>query len=185
VFDDKQHDESAESASALQEELETRIAELEQELAEAEDRYLRAAAELRNYRQRVVGQHAQQMQYAHEAVVTALVPVLDHLELALESARSEEQSPQEVVSGVEMTFRQLLSVLEQFGLTRLATVGEQFDPRLHEAIERRPVKDEQIGAGQIIEEFRPGYKLHDRVVRPAEVCVCVKSEASEDTGENQ
>ncbi len=163
-----------------QAELEERIEELEQQVAEYEDRYLRAAAELRNYRKRVADQRAQQLQFAYEQLVTALLPVLDHMELALQSPHSEGESPQEILSGVEMTYRQFQEVLQQFGLRRVDTVGEQFDVSLHEAVERRTVDDEAVASGKIIEEFRPGYKLHDRVVRPAQVCVCVEQEVAGD-----
>ena len=69
------------------------VEELQQALSECEDRYLRAVAELRNYRQRMLAQQAQQLQYAHDQLITALVPVLDHLELALHSARNPSGSP--------------------------------------------------------------------------------------------
>lgn len=163
------------------EDLQVCIEELEEQLAEAEDRRLRAAAELRNYRRRITQQQAQQLQYAHEQLVTALVPILDHMELALESAREEDQPRDEVIAGVEMIHRQLFDTLQQFGLRRVDTVGEEFDPRLHEAIERRAMEDEGLSEGEIIEEIRPGYRLNDRVVRPAEVCVCIRPEkAAED-----
>ncbi len=178
MFDDDNTDEIAEGPS--REDLHARITELEGGLAEAEDRYLRAAAELRNYRQRVVEQQAQQMQYAHEQLISVLLPILDHLELALQSADGGQQSPQEVLAGVKMIYRQLGEALEQFGLTRLETVGQQFDPQWHEAIERRLIEDEAISAGQIVEEFRPGYKLRDRLLRPAEVCVCTRPETPEE-----
>ncbi len=141
---------------------------------------MRAAAELRNYRKRVADQRAQQLQYAYEQLAVALLPVLDHMELALQSARSKDQSPQEILSGVEMTYRQFQEVLQQFGVKRVEAVGRQFDTRAHEAVERRTVEDGAVASGEIIEEFRPGYKLHDRVVRPAQVCVCVRQE---DAGE--
>ncbi len=171
-------EEVAEKSTPSAAELQKRIEELEGEIAQCEDRYLRAAAELRNYRKRVAQQRAQQLQYAHEQLVIALLPILDHMELALQSARSEDQSPQEILSGVEMTYRQFQDVLQQFGLSRMNTLGEQFDANLHEAVERRTVDDEAVAVGEIVEEIRPGYKLHDRVLRPAQVCVCVKQEAA-------
>jgi len=168
--------EATKNASASPAQLQKRIEELEGEVAEYEDRYLRAVAELRNYRKRVADQRAQQLQYAHEQLVTALLPVLDHMELALQSPHSNDESLEEVLAGVKMTYQQFQEVLQQFGLRRVDTVGEQFDVSLHEAVERRTVDDEAVASGEIIEEFRPGYKLHDRVLRPAQVCVCVKQE---------
>jgi len=167
-------EEAAKKESPSQAELETRIEQLEGEVAQYEDRYLRAAAELRNYRKRVADQRAQQLQYAYEQLVIALLPVLDHMDLALQSAQSEDESPEEILAGVEMIYRQLQEVLGQFGVKRVEAVGEQFDSGIHEAVERRTVEDGTVDSGEIIEEFRPGYKLHDRVVRPAQVCVCVK-----------
>ncbi len=177
---EEETEEATKKASFAPAELQKRIEELEGQVAEYEDRYLRAAAELRNYHKRVADQRTQQVQYAHEQLVTALLPVLDHMELALRSARSEDQPPEEVLSGVEMIHRQLLEMLQQFGVKRVATVGEQFDARVHEAVERRSVEDNAMDSGEVIEEFRPGYKLHDRVVRPAQVCVCVEQEVAGD-----
>jgi len=173
-------EEAAKKESPSQAELETRIEQLEGEVAQYEDRYLRAAAELRNYRKRVADQRAQQLQYAYEQLVITLLPVLDHMDLALESAQSEDQSPEEVLAGVEMIYRQLQEVLGQFGVKRVEAVGEQFDSDIHEAVERRTVQHGTVANGEIVEEFRPGYKLHDRVVRPAQVCVCVKQEVAGD-----
>jgi len=173
---EEETEEAAKKESPSRAELEARIEQLEGEVAQHEDRYLRAAAELRNYRKRVADQRAQQLQYAYEQLVTALLPVLDHMDLALESAQSEDQSPEEVLSGIKMIYRQLQEVLGQFGVKRVDAVGEQFDARVHEAVERRTVDDEAVDSGEIIEEFRPGYKIHDRIVRPARVCVCVKQE---------
>jgi len=151
--------EATKNASASPAQLQKRIEELEGEVAEYEDRYLRAVAELRNYRKRVADQRAQQLQYAHEQLVTALLPVLDHMELALQSPHSNDESLEEVLAGVKMTYQQFQEVLQQFGLRRVDTVGEQFDVSLHEAVERRTVDDEAVASGEIIEEFRPGYKL--------------------------
>ena len=177
---EEETEEATEKTPLSQAELEKRIEGLESEVAQYEDRYLRAAAELRNYRKRVADQRAQQLQFAYEQLVTALLPVLDHMELALQSAHSEDQSPEEVLAGVQMIYRQLQEVLQQFGVKRVEAVGEQFDSRVHEAVERRTVEDGTVDSGEIIEEFRPGYKLHDRVVRPAQVCVCVKQEVAEE-----
>ena len=177
---EEETEEATKKTPPSQAELEKRIEKLEGEVAEYEDRYLRAAAELRNYRKRVADQRAQQLQYAYEQLVMALLPVLDHMDLALQSAQSEDQSPEEVLAGVQMIYRQLQEVLEQFGVKRVEAVGEQFDSGIHEAIERRTVEDGAVASGEIIEEFRPGYKLHDRVVRPAQVCVCVKQEGAGD-----
>jgi len=173
-------EEATKKTLSSQAELEKRIEELAGEVAQYEDRYLRAAAELRNYRKRVADQRTQQLQFAHEQLVTALLPVLDHMELALQSPHSEDESPEEVLAGVQMIYRQLQEVLGQFGVKRVEAVGEQFDSRVHEAVERRTAEDGAVDSGEIIEEFRPGYKLHDRVLRPAHVCVCFKQE---DAGE--
>jgi len=173
---EEETEEAAKKESPSRAELEARIEQLEGEVAQHEDRYLRAAAELRNYRKRVADQRAQQLQYAYEQLVTALLPVLDHMDLALASAQSEDQSPEEVLSGIKMIYRQLQEVLGQFCVKRVEAVGEQFDARVHEAVERRTVDDEAVDSSEIIEEFRPGYKIHDRIVRPARVCVCVKQE---------
>ncbi len=155
------------------------LQQLRQEYDKEHDLHLRAAAELRNYKRRVAQQQAQQMQYAHESLLSQLIPILDHFQLALE-ATSTDQAAAEMISGVQMVYEQLMNTLEQFGLQPIEPVGEPFDPQHHEAVERHLVASDDPAAGTVTKVLRPGYRLHQRVLRPAAVKVAVPEDATED-----
>ena len=154
------------------------LQQLRQEYDKEHDLHLRAAAELRNYKRRVAQQQAQQMQYAHESLLSQLIPILDHFQLALEA--STDESAAEMISGVQMVYEQLMNTLEQFGLQPIEPVGEPFDPQHHEAVERHLVASDDPAAGTVTKVLRPGYRLHQRVLRPATVKVAVPEDATED-----
>jgi len=149
---------------------ETRIQELERELAEQKDRMLRAMAEADNVRRRAQRDAEDRVRYANEALLRELIPVLDNLDRALASARAAGGA-ESVVSGVELIQRELLRVLERAGVARYSAVGQPFDPTRHEAIAR--VVSPQAAANTVVSEQLPGYLLHDRVLRPALVAVAV------------
>lgn len=148
---------------------EERIARLEAELEAMKDRYLRALAELENVRRRARLEAEEARRFANERLLSELLPVVDNLARALESA---EQTPNSegLKSGVELIYRQLCDVLARAGLQRIEAVGQPFDPNVHEAIMQVEPKEGEA-PHQVVEELRPGYKLHDRVVRPALVKV--------------
>src|SRR5881409_3865069 len=114
---------------------ETRIQELERELAEQKDRMLRAMAEADNIRRRAQRDAEDRIRYANEALVRELIPILDNFDRALVSARAAGGA-ETVLAGVELIQRELLRVLERAGLSRYSAVGQPFDPTRHEAIAR-------------------------------------------------
>ena len=165
-------------------ELEPKAAELEQRLAEAEakrDEYLgnlqRLAADFDNYRKRVTRDQESLVARAHERLVRALLPVLDDLERALDAACSEASVPSDgdpglqpptiVEDGVRLVARQLREVLEREGLEEIPTDG-QFDPHVHEALLSQPSEADE---GAIVQVLQKGYRLGDRVIRPARVAI--------------
>jgi len=175
-------------AEARAAELEKRIEELEQELEslrasadEAEGKrveYLhdlkRVAAEFENYRKRVARDQEALVARAHERLVKDLLPVLDDLERALLAA-SEHQEAQ-LEDGVRLVHRELQSVLSREGLAEIETDG-LFDPHVHEALLAQPSDREE---GSVIEVVQKGYKLGDRVLRPARVVVAAAAQEAED-----
>ncbi len=171
--------EAGTQAEPTGEDLQQQLQQLRQEYDKEHDLHLRAAAELRNYKRRVAQQQAQQMQYAHESLLSQLIPILDHFQLALE-AKSTDQAAAEMISGVQMVYEQLMTTLEQFGLQPIEPVGEPFDPQHHEAVERHLVASDDPAAGTVTKVLRPGYRLHQRVLRPATVKVAVPEDATED-----
>jgi len=135
---------------------------------EHRDRYLRAAAEFDNARKRAARERDEYTRYANESLLRELLPVLDNFERALQSARNETTAAA-VTAGVELIQRELLRVLEKFGVTSFTSVGQPFDPERHEAIARVPALGQPEGT--VVDETARGYLLNGRVLRPAMVTV--------------
>ncbi|HOK77284.1 MAG TPA: nucleotide exchange factor GrpE [Verrucomicrobiota bacterium] len=152
-------------------------AELRAKAREAEenyDRYLRALAELENYRKRVAREREEAEKYRHEPLLRELLPVLDGLDMAFAvQATSSDRSFEALKAGVAMISQQLRNVLRQAGLEEIDALGKVFDPRLHEAVEHKETLDAEDG--QVIQQLRKGYKYRDRLLRPATVVVAKKA----------
>jgi molecular chaperone GrpE len=146
---------------------------LEQQLADAEskrDEYLdllqRTKADFENYRKRAARDHERLIAHAHERLVKELLPILDDLERALEAAERHEEAA--LVDGVKLVQGSLRKALEKEGLAEIATDGP-FDPHVHEALLTQPGNG--VEAGSVLEVVQRGYRLGDKVVRPARVIV--------------
>ena len=131
-----------------------------------DDSYLRLAADFDNYRKRTAREHAELSQRANERLLNELLPVLDDLERALEAAAEHEEAKLE--EGVRLVHRSLLSLVERHGLTEIATEGA-FDPHVHEALLAQP--GEGAEEGSVLQVLQKGYRLGDKVIRPARVIV--------------
>ena len=167
------------TATPTRVELQQRVEELEQELErlrasadEAEAKrveYLhdlkRLAADFENYRKRVARDQEALVARAHERLVKDLLPVLDDLERALVAAQDHEEAKLE--EGVRLVHRELASLLSREGLAEIETDG-QFDPHVHEALLAQPSDQDE---GSVVEVIQKGYRLGDRVLRPARVVV--------------
>jgi molecular chaperone GrpE len=156
--------EQAEGERAIAE-LEERIALLERERDEYLADVKRLAADFDNYRKRAAREQQSLVARAHERLVKDLLPVLDDLERALEAAEQHEEAKLE--DGVRLVHRELRGTLEKEGLVEIETDGE-FDPHVHEALLSQP-SDEDDGA--ILQVIQKGYRLGDRVLRPARVVI--------------
>ncbi len=150
-----------ESESEPEDEKDKRIKELEHDLAVCR-------ADSYNYRQRVIKERNETRKRSQEEVITAILPVLDNLNRALESAHMNDGN--NILVGVEMVQRQFMSVLEGLGVSEIKTEGESFDPLLHHASGTEEVDDETLD-GKIITENLKGYRTKERVLRPAQVTV--------------
>ena len=158
-----------------------KIADLQQQVGEANDRALRSHAELENYRKRAQRELADERRYAVVPLVRDLLPVVDNLERAIEAANMQIQKVSEgnaasnatdlshLLDGVKMVATQLESVLKAHQAVRIDTVGTPFDPNFHQALAQEP--SDEHPAGTITRAAQSGYKLHDRVIRPAQVFV--------------
>lgn len=152
----------------LLEEAASRNQQMMQRLQEANDLRLRAVADLDNYKKRAAREREELQKFAIEKLLVELLPVLDNLDRALESARPE--MPLEgFVEGVRMNRRLFEETLAKFGVQPFSAVGEEFDPRYHEAIQT--VESHEHPANVVVRELVRGYRLHDRLVRPALVVV--------------
>jgi molecular chaperone GrpE len=146
------------------------IDDLRRQLEEKQDRLLRTLAEMDNMRRRGQRDREEYTRFATESLIRDLIPVLDNFDRALQAARGAPDASR-VVEGVELIQRELLKVLERAGVTRYSALGEAFDPTRHEAT-ARVISTEQP-ANTVVAEVVPGYRLHDRVLRPAQVAVAV------------
>jgi molecular chaperone GrpE len=147
------------------EELEERAALLEKERDEYLADLQRVAADFENYRKRVAREQENLVERAHERLVKELLPVLDDLERALRAAEEHEEAKLE--EGVRLVHRELEDALAKEGLVEIETNGT-FDPHVHEALLSQP---SDKGEGEIIEVLQKGYRLGDRVLRPARVVI--------------
>jgi molecular chaperone GrpE len=146
-------------------------------------KYIRLAADFENYKKRLAKEKADVVAYGNEELIKALLNVIDNLERALDHADSDED-PKPLIEGVKLVHKQFLSCLEKFGVQFVdASPGEEFDPRLHQAIER--VESPDFTPGLIISEMLRGYTLKDRLLRPALVVVSKGPSGAGDTDQGQ
>ena len=125
-------------------------------------------ADFYNFRQRTIKERSETRKRAAEDVITAILPVLDNLDRALEAASSEDTAS--IIKGVDMVRRQFVGVLETLGVSIIKAEGQKFDPALHDAAGTENVDDPELD-GKVITEQLKGYRTKDRVLRPAQVTV--------------
>ncbi|BAU22711.1 co-chaperone GrpE [Caldimicrobium thiodismutans] len=141
-----------------------------EELKEWKERALRYAAELENLKKSFKREREEYFKFALETVFKELLPSIDNLEMALKSFETSS-NVEALKQGVELTLKVLVQTLEKFGLKQFEpAVGEPFHPHFHEALHVEP--HPEVPNGGITKVFQKGYKLHERVLRPALVCVC-------------
>ena len=144
------------------------VEDLKRQVAEKQDRLLRALAEVDNVKRRTQREREDYVRYANEGLVRDLLPILDNFDRALEAARATQEAAK-VVDGVALIQRELLKALERVGVTRYSAVGERFDPNRHEATGR--VVSVNQPPDTVVAELTAGYVLNGRVLRPAQVVV--------------
>jgi len=155
--------------------------------SELNNRFLRLAADFDNYKKRVSKEKTDLSLYANEEMVRELLNVLDNLNLAIEHA-SPDGDISSTVEGIKLVYNLFLSTLDRFGLSAIdSSTGTEFDPRIHQAIER--IETEEITPGLILDELIRGYMFKERLLRPASVTVSTdilekkKSVSTEDSSE--
>jgi len=135
------------------------------------DKYVRSHAEFENIRKRLEKEKLDFVKFANEGLISEFLPIIDNLEIS-EKHIKEAKDFKAVQEGVDMIQAQIQVFLKDIGLERVKTVGEKFDPNVHEAIETVEAKDK--GDGIIVEEMKPGYRLNGRLLRPAVVKIVKK-----------
>lgn len=137
---------------------------LEKELADTKEQLLRVTAEYANFRKRSEKEKNDSFAYATAKTVSEILSVIDNLERALSS---EQEDYEGLKKGVQMTYDGLMASLEKLGVTAYGESGEQFDPNFHNAVMH--IEDDSLDANVITDVFQKGYKINDKVVRPAMV----------------
>ena len=148
--------------------LQEKVDKLEEELKQSEDKYLRLYAEFENFKRRKNKEIEINNVYKSQKVITEILPSLDNLERALQ-VESDNEEIKSLLKGVEMVYEGLLNVLKSEGVELIETENAQFDPNYHHAVMQE--EDSEKESGAILDTFQKGYKLKDRVIRPAMVKV--------------
>ncbi|MGA3164227.1 MAG: nucleotide exchange factor GrpE [Verrucomicrobiota bacterium] len=157
------------------------LTELQVRAAKADehwDRLLRTAADLENFKKRAARERHEVAQSSAAALIQKLLPVLDHFEMAQAAAQTAEVPQGGIASlqdGIAMIQQQLKSILTEAGLEEVNANGQPFDPTVHEAVMQMETPD--APEGQVVQQIRKGYKLHDQLLRPAAVVVAKKPSA--------
>jgi molecular chaperone GrpE len=157
-----------EDASEAVDESEQKIAELQAKLDETENKMLRAQADFDNFKRRSRLDQEAAQKYRAQSLVSEIIPALDNFERALQIEADNDQT-KSLLQGMNMVYNQLVQALKNEGVEAINSVGEQFDPHLHQAVMQ--IEDENYESNSVVEELQKGYKLKDRVIRPAMVKV--------------
>jgi len=137
------------------------------------ERLLRTTADFDNFKKRAAREKQDAIRYANEGLLEKLVPVLDNFDAALSAAQtSSADGAQSLQTGVAMIFQQLKKALTESGHEEVDATGQTFDPNLHEAVSQQESTD--VPEGAVLQQLRKGYKLRDRLLRPATVVVAKK-----------
>jgi len=160
-----------EEIAAEEEAVENELDLLQKELAELKDKYARVHADFDNIKKRLEREKYTAVEYANEKFAKDMIPVVDSLEMALQSADADAK-PEELIAklkeGIELTLKQFTTSLEKHGVT-MVSHEEPFDPNIHNAVQS--VESDEVESGQIVQTFKRGYKYKERPLREAMVVV--------------
>jgi molecular chaperone GrpE len=153
-----------------------RVADLKNKAAKADEnwnKYVRISADFDNYKKRAAREKIEATKYANEALLERLIPILDNFEAAMSAANSAQGSNiDSLKTGVSMILSQFKNFLTDSGLEEIDAAGKPFDPNLHEAVSQQASAD--VPEGQVLQQLRKGYKLREKLIRPAMVIVSKK-----------
>jgi molecular chaperone GrpE len=152
--------------------------ELKKSLEEANEKYVRLYADFENYKKIAARNKEELLRYANDDLMTDVLTVIDHLELALQHTE-ESEGPNPLAEGVELTLKELRNILEKHGLVTIDALGKPFDPAVHHAMSQIETEDAEVNT--VVKEFRKGYMLKERVLRAAMVGVAKKPPETDKT----
>jgi molecular chaperone GrpE len=150
------------------------------ELAQMKDQFLRARADMENYRRRMQREKEEMAKFANEGILKEILPVVDNLDRAIAHAREHEDKGSGLLDGVEMTQRQLHKVLEKYNVCPIDALDQPFDSSCHEAMGQ--MERDDCPPNTVVEEMQKGYTLNERLLRPSMVMVSKKSSSAEGEG---
>jgi molecular chaperone GrpE len=159
---------ASEPAGAAEESPEAALARMQGDLERFKDLALRSQADFDNYRKRAAREKEEAAKYANLVFLERLVPIFDNFELGLAAAKESPEGAS-IVAGMEMVARQLADFLSENGVQPIDALGQPFDPNLHEAIAQE--ESATVEEGCVVRQIRKGYKLRERLLRPATVIV--------------
>src|SRR5215203_1022686 len=152
------------------------LEELKQRAAKADEnweRLLRSTADFDNFKKRASREKQDAIKYANEGLLQKLIPVLDNFDMAQSAAQTAAtEAVQSLQTGVTMIYQQFKNLLAEAGVEEIDATGQKFDPNLHEAVSQK--ETDEMAEGQVVQQLRKGYKLRDRLLRPASVVVAKK-----------
>ena len=157
---------------------EEQLAQLKSQAAKAAQYYeqlLRTTADMENFKKRAARERTDAIKYANESLLEKFIPVLDNFEAALAASNAPNITMASIQSGVSMIQTQLKSAMSESGLEEINATGLPFDPNLHEALSQQETTE--VPEGQVVQQVRKGYKLRERLLRPAAVIVAKKPAA--------
>ncbi len=172
------NEKGSEAKSAQGAESQDQLGQLKAELNKYKDIALRSVADLDNYRKRMAREKDDAIRYANASFLERLIPILDNFELGVQASKTGGRQSA-VQDGMMMVFKQLQDFLASCGVETIDASGQHFDPNLHEAIAQE--QSSEIDEGFVIRQLRKGYRLKDRLIRPANVVVSKGASVGEDS----
>lgn len=155
------------------------IAALKEQAAKGKEHWealLRTTADFDNFKKRAARERQEAIKYANEGLLQKLIPIVDNFDMALGAATTaKEGAAQSLQTGVNMILTQFRNALTEAGLEEIDAAGKTFDPNFHEAVSQQETA--AVPEGQVVQQLRKGYKLRDRLLRPATVIVAKKPSA--------
>ena len=162
------------------------IEKLNEEIQDLKDQRLRAAAELENFRKRAEKDQSDALKYGVSNFAKEIISIKDNIERAQSSISDDVRSNDDVksvVEGLDLIAQSAVSTFEKIGIKKIESLNEKFDHNLHQAM--MEIENDQVEPGTIVQELIPGYKLHDRLLRPAMVGVAKKTQQNQQSEEKE